>query len=361
MNELGFRALVIDDDPDVAEYTRAVLERKAGCDVRVLNDPSLVRALVREFQPDVVVTDIEMPGMTGLELIAQLHEDQPGLPVVVMTAHASVEYAVDALRRQANEFLTKPISSSHLGAVVVRLASEWRASKETEEELRRAAEVQQGLLPQRLVDLSGYQLTGGCTPAQAVGGDFYDWYPVDDGVAFTLADVMGKGIGAAIIAATVRAVLRSGEHSTDASHDVSSAALALDSDLQQAGVFVTLFHGRLDAPSGEIRYIDAGHGLTLVVRADGGAKRLATTSLPLGLGLGGGWREHVVTLSPGDTLVSTSDGVLDLYDGSLAALDEVEAITRSARSAQEVVDALLAIAVPGAPDDVTVVALRRDS
>jgi sigma-B regulation protein RsbU (phosphoserine phosphatase) len=110
---------------------------------------------------------------------------------------------------------------------------------------------------------------------------------------------------------------------------------------------------------GDVRYVDAGHGLSLVVRAAGGAKRLATTSLPLGAGLGGGWREHRVTLLPGDTLVSVSDGVLDLYDGTLASLDEVELLARSAPNARAIVDALLEKAASGAPDDVTVVALRR--
>ena len=97
----------------------------------------------------------------------------------------------------------------------------------------------------------------------------------------------------------------------------------------------------------------------MVTRADGEVKRLATTSLPLGLGLDESWREHTVTLQPGDSLVSVSDGVLDLFDGTLASLDQVEKIARSASSAQEIVDSLLLLASDGAPDDVTVVALRR--
>ena len=89
----AFRVLVVDDDPDVAMYTRTVLERRAGCEVRELNDPRLVRATVDEFRPDVVVTDIEMPGMTGLELLAMLRAEQPELPVIVMTAHVFRDYA----------------------------------------------------------------------------------------------------------------------------------------------------------------------------------------------------------------------------------------------------------------------------
>jgi LmbE family N-acetylglucosaminyl deacetylase/CheY-like chemotaxis protein len=125
-----YRVLVVDDDPDVALYTSTVLERRGGCVVRAISDPFLARGVVDDFRPDVVVTDIEMPGMTGLELITQLRADQPQLPVIVMTAHISVEYAVGALRSQADEFLTKPVSSADLISIVHRLAAEGRANRE---------------------------------------------------------------------------------------------------------------------------------------------------------------------------------------------------------------------------------------
>jgi len=125
-----FRVLVVDDDPDVAMYTKTVLERRAGFIVTAIGDPRLARATVEEFRPDVVVTDIEMPGMTGLELLAVLRADQPELPVIVMTAHVSVDYAVGALRNQADEFLTKPVNSAQLVETVTRLAEQGRASRE---------------------------------------------------------------------------------------------------------------------------------------------------------------------------------------------------------------------------------------
>jgi LmbE family N-acetylglucosaminyl deacetylase/CheY-like chemotaxis protein len=130
MGENAYRVLVVDDDPDVALYTSTVLERRAGCEVKAITDPTLARAAVDEFRPDVVVTDIEMPGMTGLQLIEQLRADQPNLPIIVMTAHVSVDYAVGALRSQADEFLIKPIASPELIAIVQRLAAEGRANRE---------------------------------------------------------------------------------------------------------------------------------------------------------------------------------------------------------------------------------------
>ena len=130
MADEAYRVLVVDDDPDVAAYTSTVLERRGGCVVYALSDPTKARAAVDEFRPDVVVTDIEMPGMTGLELIAQLRAEQPDLPIIVMTAHVSVDYAVGALRSQADEFLTKPIASPELISIVHRLAASGRTNRE---------------------------------------------------------------------------------------------------------------------------------------------------------------------------------------------------------------------------------------
>jgi serine phosphatase RsbU (regulator of sigma subunit) len=230
------------------------------------------------------------------------------------------------------------------------------------EELDRAAEVQRALLPRRLPILEGYDLAARCIPSRAVGGDFYDWYSVPGGLELTVADVMGKGMGAAILMATVRAVLRSAARRDDVAAAVAHAAVTLEPDLDETGTFVTLLHGRLDAGTGDFRYADAGHGLTLVVRADGEAERPLTPGLPLGALAGEQWQESLVHLDPGDTLLVFSDGVLDLYDGSLEGLDDFVAIARAAEGAQDIVDHISALARRSAPpDDVTLVAIRRDA
>lgn len=117
-----YRVIVIEDDPDVALYAKTVLER-AGCEVITLADGREAGRAVAEFQPDVLVTDIELPGMSGLDLIAEARDARPGLPVIVITAHASVDYAVSALRNQADEFLTKPVTAAALQGHVNRLAA----------------------------------------------------------------------------------------------------------------------------------------------------------------------------------------------------------------------------------------------
>jgi LmbE family N-acetylglucosaminyl deacetylase/CheY-like chemotaxis protein len=143
----AYRVVVVEDDADVAFYTKTVLEKRGGCVVETVSDPSLARAVISEFLPDVVVTDIEMPGINGLELMEQIRTDHPGIPIVVMTAHISVDYAVGALNAQADEFLIKPISASDLVTAVMRLAADGRASRSDQGDRKRESVLAIGAHP----------------------------------------------------------------------------------------------------------------------------------------------------------------------------------------------------------------------
>ena len=91
--------LVVEDDADTALFVRTVLERRGGMAVVVAHEAMAALAEATRRPPDVVLTDIQLPGMSGLELLGELRRLAPGVPVVVMTAFASVDYAVDALHR----------------------------------------------------------------------------------------------------------------------------------------------------------------------------------------------------------------------------------------------------------------------
>jgi sigma-B regulation protein RsbU (phosphoserine phosphatase) len=102
---------------------------------------------------------------------------------------------------------------------------------------------------------------------------------------------------------------------------VNEAAATLHEDLESTGRLVTLCHGRLGPEQHGLRYTDAGHGLMLLVRADGGVHRPPGGGLPLGNWPDRRWDENLIELRPGDTMLAFSDGLLDLYDGTLTALD----------------------------------------
>ncbi|MFT2693647.1 PP2C family protein-serine/threonine phosphatase [Clavibacter zhangzhiyongii] len=247
---------------------------------------------------------------------------------------------------------------------LTRLSLEASRARErvSEDELNRASVVQQALLPKTSAPLPGYQVAGACLPSKAVGGDFFDWYPVREGLAFTLGDVMGKGVGAGIIAATARAVVRSAKNVPDPVAAIERTADCFTAELSEAASFATVFHARVRVEDHTVLYADAGHGLSALVRADGTHERLESTDLPVGVPGGDGWAAHEVALGPGDLIVTFSDGVLDLYDGTLRAVDRVAELARTAASAEDLVGRITALAEGQAnPDDVTVLVLRREA
>ncbi|MGP7997693.1 MAG: response regulator [Streptosporangiaceae bacterium] len=124
------RILVVEDDADAASYVLHVLRHRGGFTVTHTVDPAAALDRVRAENWDLVITDVEMPGMSGIELLEQVREISPQLPVAVLTAHPSVDYAVQALRNSADEFLEKPVAPGRLVDVVASLVAKGRAARE---------------------------------------------------------------------------------------------------------------------------------------------------------------------------------------------------------------------------------------
>jgi PAS domain S-box-containing protein len=222
----------------------------------------------------------------------------------------------------------------------------------------RAAHIQRSLLPQTAPALGGYELAAICRPAQEVAGDFYDWEVSADGhFDLTLGDVMGKGVGAALVMAVLRTALRAAPPELG---PADSLRLAADSTVLGGddGLFVTMFRARLHVASGVLRYVDAGHGHCRVWRRDGRFEALPVRSQPVGVDLGGEFREGVVQLQSGDTLVLYSDGLVESETGT-GDLAQFASTLDGSEAASEVVAALMA-GMPLRPaDDITLVVLRR--
>ena len=227
-----------------------------------------------------------------------------------------------------------------------------------DEELERAAAVQASLLPTAPPQLDGYQVAGRCVPSRAVGGDFYDWYmPREGALAFTTGDVMGKGMPAAIMMATIRAALRAASRQPSFVEAVRAANAAVYQDLNAAGNFVTMFGGHLDARSGVLRYVDAGHGLAMILRRDGSVDLPETRSLPFGIDPEPELADGRARLEPGEMLLVYSDGLQEALGDAQPA--EVASIIEDCSTAAEAVDRLVDRAGRWT-DDVTAIAVLRE-
>ena len=222
----------------------------------------------------------------------------------------------------------------------------------------RAAQIQRSLLPQTTPALDGYELAAICRPAQEVAGDFYDWEVAADGhFDLTLADVMGKGVGAALVMAVLQTALRAAPPELG---PADSLRLAANSTVLggEDGLFVTMFRARLHVASGVLRYVDAGHGHCRVWRRDGQFEPLPVRSQPVGVDLGGEFREGVVQLQSGDTLVLYSDGLVESETGT-GDLAQIASTLDGSEAASDLVASLMA-GMPLRPaDDITLVVLRR--
>jgi phosphoserine phosphatase RsbU/P len=238
-------------------------------------------------------------------------------------------------------------------------------------ELDEGAEVQHSLMPDAPLVAGDYEVAGVCVASRALSGDFYDWTQSRGSLVISVGDVMGKGAGAAMLGATIRAGLRLAE-SDDPAVTVSRVMAAVGADLTRNGAFATLFHARLEEATGLVTIVDAGHGLAVIARSDGRLERIRSTNLPLGLDIPlpdeqerRPWRTSTVTLEVGDRLLVFSDGVLDLFDGTVESVRRAAeiALLTDAPGGTDMRDAVARIRALAEltehDDDVTVVALER--
>jgi serine phosphatase RsbU (regulator of sigma subunit) len=235
-----------------------------------------------------------------------------------------------------------------------------RLHTELEAEVRRAAEIQAQLLPHAAPDLPGYEFAGVCLPARQVGGDFFDWLAGDDAIRLSLGDVMGKGMAASLLTATVRAALRVVEDLPVAAA-VEAVNRALSPDLAHSDSFITLFHAALEPDSGLLTYVDAGHGMVFIQRLDGSVEPLRQRGLPLGVLPDARYPAGTATLAPGDTLVIYSDGLPDARPELALDAAGVAGQLAGLPDAQAKLDRLVGLVsdVATRPDDLTLVVLHR--
>lgn len=188
-----------------------------------------------------------------------------------------------------------------------------REQERLEQELRTAHFIQRSLLPKNMPVLPGWQITPYYQPAREVGGDFYDVLPFDDGrLGLIIGDVSGKGVPAALVMAITITMLRTVVRGMASPGE----ALARVNDLLIAEnpprMFVTCFYALLDPGSGRLRFANAGHEVPYR-RSSDGVSELRATGMPLGLMPGSSYEEVEALLSPGDSLLFYTDGLVEAH------------------------------------------------
>ncbi len=369
------RILVADDQADVLEALRLLL-RPEGFDVQAVTSPAAVSAIVENDAVDLVLADLNYErdttsGGEGLDLLTRLQALRPSLPVVVMTAWGSIDLAVEAMRRGAADFVTKPWHNDQLVATLRAslngrrgaLAAPPLATVE-QKDLWVARGVQQRLLPQQTPRLATLSCAARCEESGAVGGDFYDFIALGPGrLGLVIADVCGKGVPAAIVMAHLSAALRS--LAPGMQHDLSALTQRLNALLLTAtGAqrYVTLVLAVYDEARRTLRYANCGHLPPALLRAGGQVEWLPPTGPVVGLLEAFTSQPQEIALGAGDTLVAYTDGLTETRDqaneefgarGLLDSLGDVAGVAAEALVAR-LMDARRAFAASEERDDVTV-------
>jgi len=178
-------------------------------------------------------------------------------------------------------------------------------------EMQIAREIQQSLFPRARPEVPGFEVAALSDPCQEVGGDLYDFIPLDGGrLALTVADVSGKGAPASILMASVHASLRAMAGSSPPAALMGRLNRFLRESTQE-NKYVTLFYAELDPGARRVVYVNGGHVPPCRVGADGECERLLAGGPALGLLEGADYQSGEAALAPGDVLAIVTDGVTE--------------------------------------------------
>ncbi|TMC82553.1 MAG: GAF domain-containing protein, partial [Chloroflexi bacterium] len=213
-----------------------------------------------------------------------------------------------------NTLATQVAPALRVAQLVQAQQEQMRERERIEQELRTAQAIQQAFLPKDIPLVAGWQLVPYYQPAREVGGDFYDFFLLEDGwLGLAIGDVTGKGIPAALVMATVHTMLRSAVQGMISPGQVLARVNDLLAAEIPAGMFVTCFYALLDPKSGRLRYANAGHEPPYRRHA-GSATELSATGMPLGLMPGTRYDEYEAALAPGESLLFYSDGLVEAHN-----------------------------------------------
>ena len=267
---------------------------------------------------DIVLTDINMPKMDGLTLLANIHEKYPLLKSVIVSAYGDMANIRTAFNKGAFDFLTKPIDFQDLEITIDKTLHEASILKQAEKdrgrlitlqnELEIAREIQAAMIPQKFPpfpERKEIEIFAHMIAAKKVGGDFYDFFFIDENhFGFAIGDVSGKGVPAALFMAVSRTLLKSTAFREKAAKDVLSSVNKLLRDEKTNAMFVTLFYGILDS--------NAGHNPPLVVKRGGKIVPLdLTEDFVLGAISYSEYHSKKIKIQPGESILLHTDGVTE--------------------------------------------------
>lgn len=334
---MTIKILVVDDEPDLELLILQKFRKKiANGDYAFIFTRNGVEALERlkkEKDLAIVLTDINMPEMDGLELLSHMQALDRPYRAIVISAYGDMSNIRSAMNKGAADFVTKPIDFQDLEMTIDKIINQYIHIKEgltakdrlmdIEKELDIAKKIQQAMLPQTFEIFRNYnnrfELLGTVLPAKQIGGDFFDFFQIDnERIGLIIADVSGKSISASLFMAITKTLFRSvARHCTTSSEALEAVDKQLSPD-NATCMFVTAFYGIFNVTTGQLDYSNAGHTHPYII-SEGHLQQISEggNSIPLGLddelliNSSFDFTQQHATLKENDCLFLYTDGVTE--------------------------------------------------
>ena len=384
--------LIIDDDDVVRASLAAYLDDSGFRVLQAPNGPKGLELFDSE-RPDLVICDLRMPQMDGLELIRLISERQNDLPVIVVSGAGVMNDAVEALRLGAADYLIKPLEDLAMLEHSVRRALDrsrlrlenrrYREQLETanrdlqaslhllQEDQDAGRQVQMNMLPVTPWTTDDFHFAHQIIPSLYLSGDFVDYFRVDEHrIGFYLADVSGHGASSAFVTVllkfmTTRLLYESRRGGTLREFKPSEVLDHINRGLINCklGKHVTMLGGVIDQERNVLHYSIGGH-LPMPVLYDGErARYLEGRGLPVGLFVDATYDDFEMVLPERFSLTLLSDGILDLLPGETLK-DKESALPELVAGAGGTLDGLRGAfglaALHDMPDDIALLVLSRN-
>lgn len=330
---MAIKILSVDDELDmemlIQQRFRRQIRDKRFEFVFAHNGSEALEKLSEDKGIDMILSDINMPGMDGLTFLSKINDlSNPLLKAVMVSAYGDMENIRTAMNRGAFDFITKPINFDDLEITInktiehIEMMVQLQKGRDQyiaiQKDLQIANGIQQSMLPKKFpafpnrtdVDLHAF-----LEPAKTVGGDLFDFFTMDDErLFFIIGDVSDKGIPAALFMAITKAIFKS-HFANEACGDICTEVRQVNKFLcedNSSFMFVTAFLGILNLRTGEIEYVDAGHEPPIILRKGIGVEVMKKHGgLALAIDDSYEYVSQTVTLNPGDALFLYTDGATD--------------------------------------------------
>lgn len=332
---MAIKILSVDDELDLelllTQYFRRKIRHGEYEFLFAHNGLEALQVLLKHPDIDIILSDINMPEMDGLTLLSKINEMRnPAQKCIMVSAYGDMDNIRHAMNNGAFDFATKPIDLDDLQITIDKAIEQIQYIRNTQAEHKQlvsiqddltvAREIQQSILPHSfhpsMPNAENIDIYATMLAAKDVGGDFYDFFPIDEThLGFVIADVSGKGVPAAIYMAVSRTMIKANAKRGMQPQECMSLVNDLLCEENLNSMFVTVLYGIYDIQTGEITYTNAGHDRPYLLHKDGSVEEV-NSDINLALGVMGGltFKQNSVRLEEGDVLVMFTDGVPEAED-----------------------------------------------